>query len=344
MGSAAAYHLARRGLSVLGIEAFPRGHALGSSAGLTRVIRLAYFEHADYVPLIQRAWDLWEALQAEAGETLLVPTGGLYVGQRDGEVFAKSLASARQHGLEHEALDALELERRFPMFRVDPSMAALWERKAGMLFPERCIEAHLRGAEARGATLRFTERVDDPAALPARTVILTAGAWMGRLVRLPLWVERVPLFWFEPRSPEARWEGLPVWLVDTDAGMFYGFPYLADQGLKVARHHSGARCDPDAIDREIAEGEDEPARAFLRRHLPDAAHSDLRAAKVCMYTNTPDGHFVVDRAAPDVLYASACSGHGFKFASVVGEILADLAIDGATRHPIGLFSASRLST
>jgi sarcosine oxidase len=171
--------------------------------------------------------------------------------------------------------------------------------------------------------------------------VLTAGAWMSQLLGdlFSLSVERVPVFWFEPRAPIE----LPVYLLDDSDGMFYGFPCFADQGLKVARHHSGVTCSPDTVKRELAPGEDEEVRRFLRRRLPSIANARLLGGKVCMYTNTNDGHFVIDRhpASPRAIYASACSGHGFKFASVVGEILADLALDGGTRYPIGFLSAAR---
>ena len=354
MGSAAAYHLASRGLRVLGLERFGRGHARASHGGRSRIIRLAYFEHPDYVPLLRAAWDGWRRLEHASGERLLTQTGGLYAGPPDGALVGGSLRSARQHGLAHEVMDATEAMRRFPALRLEDGWTALFEQQAGWLAPERCVEAHLRLAERAGATLRFGApamlRADgDGLAVEsggardhADRVVMTAGAWLPDLLPFlspVLRVERVPLFWFEPVRPVGP---LPVWILETAEGDFYGFP-PDEHGLKLARHGSGELvAGPDALDRAPRAADEERVRAFARRHLP-AADGRLRETHVCMYTRTPDGHFVIDRA-PDgrVVYASACSGHGFKFASVIGEILAELATAGRTDHPIGFLSAARL--
>ncbi|HEX4744246.1 MAG TPA: N-methyl-L-tryptophan oxidase [Candidatus Limnocylindria bacterium] len=352
MGSAAAYHLASRGARVLGLERFERGHTRASFGGRSRIIRLAYFEHPDYVPLLRSAWAGWRALEAASGETLLTQTGGLYAGPPGGELVGGALRSAREHGLAHEVLDAAETMRRYPALRLDPGWTALLEEQAGWLAPERCIETHLRLAERAGATLRFgapagVRRDGDGLAIGhagqldhGDRVVLTAGAWLP--VALPflapvLEVHRVPLFWFDPVGPVGP---LPVWIMGTPDGDYYGFP-PDEHGLKVARHGTGDPADPDALDRAPRPADEERVRAFARRHLP-AADGPLRDTHVCMYTRTPDGHFVIDRADERTVYASACSGHGFKFASVVGEILADLALDGRTSHPIGFLSAARL--
>ncbi len=359
-GSAAAAELGRRSARVLGLERFHRGHALGSSVGRSRIIRLAYFEHPDYVPLLRRAWDRWLDLERETGERLLVETGGLYVGAPGSAIVEGSLRSAREHGLAHEVLDAATMRERFPALRVDGGMVGLHEAKAGYLVPERCIEAHLALAERRGAALRFGEVVERWAAdgsgvrvettggrYRAERLVIAAGAWLPRLLPdlgVPFEVERVTLFWFEPSAPQP-FERLPVYIVETDwDGSFYGFPYLPDQGLKVARHGSGERADPDALDRSPRGADEERVRRFVRRHLPEG-DGPLREAKVCLYTKTPDEHFVVDRhpAHERVVFASACSGHGFKFASVIGEALADLALDGRTSLPIGFLSLRRFA-
>ena len=362
-GSAAAYHLSRLGRRVLGLERFPRGHALGSSGGLSRVIRVAYFEHPSYVPLLRRAWQLWTELEDASGKELLLRTGGVYIGEPTSEVVIGSARSARDHSLAHEVLGAAEIERRYPAFKLKPTWVGLFEQQAGVLFPERCIEAHLRLAERHGAELHFNEHVTQwekdgdgvrvtsaAGTYRADRVVIAAGAWAGEL--LPelarfVWVERVPLFWFEPRAVGMfSAERFPVYLVETgEDGQFYGFPYLESQGLKVARHHSGERADPNNIDRSIRPSDEERVRRFVRHHLP-AADGLRRFATVCMYTNSPDGHFVIDRSPQHdgVIYASACSGHGFKFASVMGEVLAELCAEGRTRHPIEFFSAARFST
>ena len=357
-GSAAAAHLAMRGAKVLGLEAFARGHTNGSSGGLTRVIRLAYYEHPDYVPLLKRAWTLWRELEAATGEELLRQTGGVYVGPRDGELVAGSLRSAREHSLEHELLDPAALRERLPSFRFDPDWWGLAEASAGYLFPEKAIAAHLRVAEGHRAEVHFEERVSgwardgdgvrvttDRGTYRAAKLVIAAGAWNARL--LPaiaplLQVKRVPLFWFEPVAERDALARLPVYIVDSGLGHgCYGFPYLADQGLKIATHGAGTPADPDTVDREVHLADEAPVRAFIKARLP-VADGPVRMSKVCLYTVTPDEHFIID-VDGNVAYASACSGHGFKFATVMGEVLADLALDGTTRHPIAFLSASRFA-
>ncbi len=363
-GSAAAYHLAKRGVSVLGLERFSRGHTLGSSGGLSRIIRLSYYEHPDYVPLLRRAWQLWRDLEKESGESLLTQTGGLYLGPPEGALVLGALASAQKHRLAHEMLDAADLRRRYPLFHVDDDWIGLVDVQAGWLAPERSIEAHLRMAERRGASLRFEEPVqswerdgDGVRVTTARDVhraqrlVLTAGAWMADL--LPalaphLWVERNVLFWFEPKSDVEAFAKLPVWIMEDVVRaqgfpayrLFYGFPYNTEHGFKLAGLHFGDRVDPNTVEREPLGIDEERVRAMLRRRIP-LAEGERRLAKVCMYTNSPDTFFIIDRVpdAPGV-YASACSGHGFKFASAIGELLADMSTRDAS--PPVFLSASRL--
>jgi sarcosine oxidase len=357
-GSAAAYHLAKRGQSVLGFDRFARGHTLASFGGLSRIIRLSYYEQPSYVPLLKRAWDLWRELERDSGETLLTRTGGLYIGPPAGELVSGSLASARIHGLEHELLDNTELQRRYPLFAADADWVGLFDVQAGWLAPERSVETHLRLAERHGATLRFTEPVERwerdgdgvrvntaSGSYRARRLVITAGAWLPRLVpRLAphLWVERNVLFWFEPRAELDEFAKLPVYIVqDTDRN-YYGFPYDPENGLKMAGLHFGDRADPDTVDREPRASDEERVRSWLRRRIP-LANGERRRAQVCLYTNSPDGHFIVDRDGP-VTYASACSGHGFKFASAMGEVLADLAISERSSLDIGFLSSDRLAS
>lgn len=347
-GSAATYHLATRGLRVLGLEQFAHGHTLGSSGGLSRIIRLSYYEHPDYVPLLRRAWELWRELERASGETLLTQTGGLYFGPPDGELVSGAFESARTHGLAHELIDAAELRRRFPVFTVDDDWMGLVEAQAGWLAPERCIETHASLAERQGATLRFDEPVlgwkRDGSGVRVTTahgsylaerLVLTAGAWMARL--LPtlaphLWVERNVLFWLEPQAHRDELARIPVWLMEdvtrpdgvTAYRNWYGFPLDPMNGVKLAGLHFGDAVDPDSVERDARTIDEERVRSFLRRRMPDA-NGAVRMTKVCMYTNSPDGHFIIDRLgdAP-VVYGSACSGHGFKFASAIGELLADM--------------------
>jgi sarcosine oxidase len=360
-GSSAAYRLAARGASVLGFDRFARGHTLGSSGGLSRIIRLSYYEHPDYVPLLRRAWTLWRDLERESGEALLTETGGLYAGDPNGELVAGALESARRHRLEHEVLDTAALRARYPLFDWLDGWQGVFERQAGWLAPERCIEAHLRLAEKGGATLRFDEPIEDWESTPdgvrvttatgtfdAKQLVIAAGAWASQLapsLASELSVERNVLFWFEPRAEREAFARLPIYIVDDIDRIFYGFPYIDGQGVKVAGLHFGDKADPDTVDRTASPSDEERVRTWLRRRVP-LANGERRDAKVCMYTNTPDANFVIDRLAadPNVLVASACSGHGFKFSSVIGEILADLVLDGRTRHQIGFLSAERLAS
>ncbi len=364
-GSATALALARRGARVLGLEVGERGHELGSSGGRSRMIRRAYFEDPAYLPLLEAAWAGWDALGEAAGETFVEVTGGLYGGPADSEVFLGSVSSAQIQDLPHDVLDADEIRRRWPVLTVGDEMGALFDPGAGMIRPERAIAAQLRLAEQDDAELRFRERVVDwrPASLGgfevetdlgvygADYLVIAAGAWTGSFVpdlRLPLEVERVPVFWFEPKVPVAEVSigRLPIWILDTAAdGSFYGFPYDEEAGLKVARHHSGEVVDPATVDRTEQAADVERVRAFSRSSFP-AADGPLRGSLVCLYTNTPDLGFVIDRhpTVPGVAFASACSGHGFKFAPVIGEVLADLALTGSTNQPIEPFRASRFGT
>jgi sarcosine oxidase len=361
MGSATAYELARRGLRVLGLDARPPAHQLGSSGGLSRIIRLAYFEHSAYVPLLRTAWTGWHELEALSGDPLLLETGGLYAGSRSSAVLERSWLSARDHDLPHTLLDAEQVARRFPALRLDPDMAALYEPTAGILFPERCIQTHLRMACERGATLRFDEGVrswtSDASGIRLTTdqgnyrtsqLVLAAGAWLGELVSelsLPLTVERNVQFWFDPAfSPELLVpDRLPVFIVEADSDhTFYGFPTLPNQGMKIARHHGGRTVNPETIDRTVMPDDEATVREFCARHLPAASGRRLDA-RVCMYTNTPDRHFILD-THPDtdrVIIASVCSGHGFKFSNVIGRICADLATQGGTRFDIEFLSLAR---
>jgi sarcosine oxidase len=363
-GSAATLELARRGARVLGIEAGDRGNLLGSSGGRSRMIRRAYFEDPGYLPLLDAAWSGWQRLGAEAGETFIEVTGGLYGGQADSDVLRGSVSSAELQGIPHEVVDAAEIRKRWPVFTPGDDMGGLYDPGAGMIRPERAIAAQLRLGAERDAELRFRERVvdwrpvengnleveTDLGVYGADFLVIAAGAWTGSFVpdlALPLKVERMPVLWFEPTVPVAEVSAgrLPIWILDTEAdGTFYGFPYDQEAGLKVSRHHSGDVVDPDTVDRNERPEDVERVRAFSRSYFP-GADGPLRESMVCLYTNTPDLAFVIDvhPAVQGVAFASACSGHGFKFAPVIGGILADLAVTGSTSHDIDRFRASRFA-
>jgi sarcosine oxidase len=360
MGSAALYHLARRGVRAVGIEQFTPGHDRGSSHGETRIIRLGYFEHPSYVPLVRAAYPMWRTLEREVGESLLEITGILEMGPRDSELVSGTLRSARGHSLDHQILDAAAIMRRFPPFRLPPEFIGVFQPEGGILAAEAAVAALLRCATAAGAVVRTGETVrtielrtdgvrviGDRGALEADSAIVAAGPWVGKLLAtlpVPVTVTRQLLGWFEPSDATsfAR-DRFPVFIVADAAGAFYGFPRGPKPGIKFAKHHHlNEAVDPDlpipppsAVDEAIL-------RAALAAYLP-GANGRLLDARTCLYTMTPDGDFIVDRLpdAQRVIVASPCSGHGFKFAPVIGEIAADLATAGATRHDISRFRLAR---
>jgi sarcosine oxidase len=362
MGSAALAHLATRGQRVVGLEQFSPAHLLGSSHGQSRVIRQAYFEDPAYVPLLLRAYELWTNLERQSGRSLLRRTGGLMVGVDGSALINGSTRSAQEHGLPHELLSAGEIRRRFPATRPLSREVALLEPEAGILFPEEAILAHLQVAMHKGAEVRFGTRVLDwhPTAqggvtvrtdrteLSADRLIITAGAWFGALapeLNLPLHVERNVQHWFAPIADREHLDQLPVYIVQREGlPVVYGFPALPGQGAKIGIHHSGVQTSPDQIDRTVSPAEGDHMRQILAQWLPGAAGRWLKGA-ACMYTNTPDDHFVIGAhpSHPAVILAGGFSGHGFKFATVVGEVLADLATQGSSRHPLGLFAPGRFA-
>lgn len=355
VGSAAAYHLARRGRRVLGLDRFAPPHAHGSSHGGSRIIRRAYFEGARYLPLIERAYTLWHDLEEEAGETLLHVTGGLNIGPLEGRVVRGAREAAEAQKLEHAVLDAAAVQARFPAFALRQGEVAVWEAGAGFLNPERCIAAHLGAARRRGATLRFDEpalgwksdgegvAVTTPrATVRAGRLVLAAGGWLRDLLpELPLSIERQVNGWFRPRRHPAHFapSRCPVFIWERGGGdVFYGFPNTG-AGVKAGLHHRGTLTDhPDALDRRVSEADIAAVRAALRRLLPHA-DGPLAAAAVCFYTNTPDQHYRLGRHPehPPVVFASACSGHGFKASNAVGEALADLAMERSPKIDLAPF-------
>ncbi len=361
MGSATAYHLARRGRRVLGLDAHPRGHSQGSSHGRTRIIRQAYFEASEYVPLVKRAYALWCELEAESGESLLTITGGLNLGSPDGAHVQGTLASARLHGLQCEYLTAADVRRRFPGFRPAEDLVGVLEPNAGYLRPEACVGAHLDLAARHGAELHHAEparavapdgegvRVQtDSATYIADRLVITAGPWAGEVLgdaAPPLEVRRQVNVHFEPTRPELfAPDRCPVYIWELPEGIYFGFPALPGEGLKFGRHDVGEVCTPHTVRREVEAEEIEALRPVLDRYMPGAS-GEVSSTLTCLYTLTPDRHFVLDRhpTRPQIAYGCGFSGHGFKFASVIGEILTGLALEGHTDHPIGFLSAARFS-
>jgi sarcosine oxidase len=352
-----ALELVRRGHRVIGFDRFSPPHDSGSSHGRSRIIREAYFEHPQYVPLVQRAYELWALLERQSRTTLYRPTGGLMIGPPGGTLVAGARRSALEHRLPFEELPPAEARRRFPAFRLSPGDVALFEPRAGVLFPERAIAAALELARQAGALLHLDEpvlawrsesRIQVRSAMREVEVdclVLAAGAWMGgdlSGLRLPLSVARQPLFWFDPVSGSADDLGaLPIFIWEWQANRFiYGFPDLGD-GIKAAIHHEGSPADPGSA-RSIELAESKELVSVLATRIPSVG--PVREATTCLYTNTPSGDFLLDRHPrdPRVMLASPCSGHGFKFAPAIGEVLADLVEDRKPRFDISPFSLDRV--
>jgi sarcosine oxidase len=365
MGSATLFHLARRGLRVLGLEQYSPGHKLGSSHGDSRIIRETYFEHPLYVPLVQRAHQLWRELEEMSGTSLMKITGGLMIGPPNGVVVSGTMRSARAHELRHEILTPPQVHDRYPAFELAPQLVAVLDPRAGHLDPEACNKAHLDAARAAGADARFDEQVmewiPEPAGVRVITaagevtgkhLVLTAGAWTSGLVRevrLPLEIERQSVFWFDPGENRDLYEadGFPIYAYEYKAGhICYGFPRLP-RGVKASVMHSGERAmDPGSVKRSVDDSESAPLRAALRPVLPELAAAPVRERDVCLFTNTPDHDFIIDfhPLHRQVLISSPCSGHGFKFASAIGELQADLVETGKTRFDLSPFRIDRWPT
>jgi sarcosine oxidase len=363
MGSAALESLARRGCRAIGIERFAPGHDRGSSHGATRIIRLGYFEHPSYVPLVRAAYPRWRDIEARSRKPLLTITGIIEIGAPQSELVAGTLAASRLHGIVHEVLDAERLMARFPAFRVPEDFVGVFQPDGGVLWAEPAILAMQTLARRAGAELRFGERVIavEPQGAGVRIAttthevragcaIVAAGPWLTSLlpeVAAAIRVTRQVLGWFAPRSeddaPLFAMGRFPVFIMMMRDGIWYGFPADEAGRVKLAKHHHcDEQVDPDRYDRSVSAGDEAAIRAVANAHLP-GADGRLVAAKTCLYTMTPDGDFILDRAPdhPQIIVASPCSGHGFKFAPVIGEILADLAISGTTVHDISRFSLAR---
>ncbi|HEY0167166.1 MAG TPA: N-methyl-L-tryptophan oxidase [Jatrophihabitans sp.] len=372
MGSAAAHSLAARGQRVLGIEQFTPAHPLGSSHGATRIVRKAYFEKPDYVPLLIRAYQLWDELSAAIGAQLLTRCGALMIGRPDSAVVTGTLASARRWSLPHEVLDPAGLRAKYPQFALPEDQLAVYEADAGFVNPEASVLANLELAAASGAELRFETAVEQVEVgsdqvrlvaggehLKAPRVVVATGAWAGRLAGLdgyPIQVQRQTVHWLRPRTSVADFdaERFPVYLWShpvapgADRLEVYGFPHQAgDEGVKAAFYHdwSDVDVDPDTLRRTVSESEFQRLQQLLAHTLPDLA-GECVTSQVCMYPGTPDDDFLLGMAPGSsgrVVLALGFSGHGFKFVPVVGEIVADLVIDGATRHDIGFLSPDRFA-
>ena len=370
MGAAALDHLASRGVSVVGVEQGDVPNDRGSSVGETRVIRKAYFEDPRYVPLLERAYVLWGELEAHVGEQLLVRTGCLNLGLPDHPAIRGVRESVALHALPHVLLSAAEVRARFPALQPAAGEVGVFEDDGGYLRVEACTRAHARRAVDQGATLLTRTRVvelaigatgvraslDNGTSITANRVVISAGPWLASAPALrqiadtlPLEIERQVQLYFAPHAPElVTAPALPAFIhFDADRA-FYGVPLHGDAGhepaLKVCRHHGGEKTTADALDRTVHDSDVEPVRAFMRAHLPTGDGALLRS-RVCMYTNTPDQHFIIGALPerPHVVLLGGFSGHGYKLASVIGEIAADLATTGKSAFDLGLFSPERFA-
>ncbi|HSE41485.1 MAG TPA: N-methyl-L-tryptophan oxidase [Acidobacteriota bacterium] len=361
MGSAAAYHLAMRNQRVLVLEQFRAVHELGSHTGYTRIIRHAYFESPAYVPLVLRSDQLWQELEKNSGKQMLIRTGGIDMGPEHGIIFGGALQASLEHKLPHEHLDANEASKRWPQFRIPGDWHVCYDPMAGFLIVETCIRSHLELAHQHGAELHENESVESiqfmrdsvqirtqSAEYQAGNVVICGGAWNIRLlseIGLPLKIQRQALGWFVSYN-DASYDPLrfPVFLAETPEGIFYGFPIFQQEGIKLARHGGGHHFDdPVNVPREFSESDADQLIHFSQTYMRDVG-VQLLEGKICLYTMTPDQHFIIDvhPQHPNCFLAAGFSGHGFKFATVVGEILTDLCINGKTNHPIDIFRIARL--
>ncbi len=360
IGSATVYHLARRGLRVLGIDQFSPGHDRGSSHGETRVIRKAYFEHPDYVPLARTSFDLWRELEQTMARPLLRTVGLLQGGPESGIVVSGIRQSAAAHQLNVVSWPESERPQRVAMLRPPPGHAVLFEAAAGYLLVEQCVRTHVEAARRHGAVIVCDQEILDWQAndrgctvrtsggsYTAQQLVLTLGAGqrdLGKIDGLTLDVLNKQLYWyaFEPTSTWSdAMSALPIFLFETEYGVYYGFPSLDGATIKVARHTGGISISGDPFTAERAEDVEDRqlVERFLRDYIPAVAFRLIRQS-ACLYTMTPDQHFRVGfhPRHDNVVVAAGLSGHGFKFAPVLGASLADLIVFRRTEHPIAFLN------
>ena len=360
MGSSAVYNLAKRGQKVLGIEKFDVPHSEGSSHGVNRIIRLAYYEDSSYVPLLRRAYEMWSEIETIAKEQLLYKTGSIDTAPSGHELFEGSLQSCLEHDIPHEILNYRQINERFPGYEMPPGHMGLYQKDGGFVLSERAIVAYVNAAVTEGATIQARETVlkwepeadgvrvfTDRSEYTADRLVITAGAWTAGMLpsleelAIP---ERQVLAWLQPEEPSVFTpEVFPVFSAFFEEGRYYGFPVFGIPGFKIGRyHHLEEVADPDNVERNVTQEDEDVLRAASARYFPKA-NGTIMTLKTCLFTNTPDEHFIIDTVPgyPQVAVAAGFSGHGFKFASVVGEILGDLSINGKTRHNIELLNIDR---
>lgn len=364
MGSATLYELKRRGKNVLGIEQFDVAHEQGSSHGSTRVIRLAYYEHPSYVPIMKRGYELWRDLENLSGEKLLHITGNLDIGPEDSFVFRGSKYSCELHDLPHEIMNGNEISKRFPGFKLPKEIMSVFQPEGGFLEPEKCIKTFVKAAADLGAEVHTRERVSEwhttaeggvvvktnAGEYAADSLILTTGAWTGKFtpeLTKQLTPERQVMGWFDTNGSNLFTpDKFPVFNILVPEGRYYGFPEFDIPGFKIGLyHHLNENVDPDDLDRSLITKTDETVlRNGVSKYFP-GADNEMVMGKVCMFTNSPDEHFIVDKLTefPQVFVAAGFSGHGFKYCSVVGELIAGLVDDEESDLPVDMFRISRFN-
>jgi len=369
MGSSACYHLAKKGFRVLGLEQFDIPHELGSHAGQSRIIRKAYGEDPDYVPLLERAYENWKTLEAESNMQLFFKTGLVYFGAPQDQFLETVKESSAKYKIPVNQLSATECSIKYPQFKLPNNFQRLEEPDAGLLTPERCILLMVEQAITRGAVIRTKEKViewkrgngtitvkTDRKTYTAKKLVITAGPWTGKMIpglAPKLKVVKQVLAWMKPK----KWEDFsmdkfPCWIIQDKTGDGYGFPILpvgkfgGPVGLKIALHQGVSETvNPDAVNRSTSEMDEKALIDFMNKFIPDGYETTL-TMKTCLYTNTPDYNFIIDYLPgydKDVAIAAGFSGHGFKFVSVIGEIMADLTMKGSTSLPIGFLNAQRFN-
>lgn len=375
MGSAALYQLAKRGNRVLGIDQFSPPHMLGSSHGDSRITRQAIGEGEQYTPLALRSYEIWQDIEKETDKKLLEVTGGLIIssGAKTGimhvkNFFENTVAAAKKFKIKHEILNAPQIRKRFPQFNVQDNETGYYEYEAGFLRPEECVSAQLFLAEKYGATIHKNEKVGsfsekdggvrvqtNLGEYQAKKLIVSAGPWLPTLIgdeySKSFKVIRQVLFWFDVQTSIKRFEpeNFPIfiWELQGNKQSIYGFPAIDGQkgGLKIASEQYDTSTGADTVNREVSQVEIKAMwKNFVAPYFLDLSNKCVKAVS-CLYTVTPDFHFVLDTHPkhPSIILASPCSGHGFKHSAAIGEVLAQLAIDGKSTIDISRFNIKRLT-
>ena len=362
-GSAALYHLAKKGLRVLGVEQFDVPHSLGSSHGHTRVIRKAYFEHPSYVPLLQKAYDMWKTIEEDSGRQLVNYCGMIYAGQLNSSSIQGVKKSSELYGVPIQELTATDLKTQYPQFSFNDEMTGLYEPSGGYLLVEDCVKVHCDLAQKHGAEVFTNTSVTkwkhendlysiktEQDEFQTKSLVVSAGAWTSKLLKelhLPLTIQRIPSGWFKPKNNHHTLEKrFPIFGIESPYGFFYGFPVLDERGVKIARYEGSETVSSvDAIDRTVRDGDLDHIQQFIQQYLPGVT-MQVNASSVCMYTVTPDSHFVIDQHPhhENLYIAAGFSGHGFKFSSAVGAVLADLVCDKQTDVDISFLGLERFAS